>query len=633
MNWTNCSPMSPAPRLGRKRGQVAIYILIALVIVALVTVYFLVRDRAVGENIPPSLVPVFDFYLSCIESEARTAIRLAGTQGGYVSVENYVPGSEYAPFSSNLNFLGFPVPYWYYVAGNGIIREQVPSSRDIETEIADYVQEGVRNCYFEDYRNQGFLIDLGEADVSVSLKDNLVEINVDSELDVSKDSDSGSKSRHEVVINSKLGKFYKLGLEIYQKEKSEAFLENYAVDTMRLYAPVDGVEIQCGPKVWATQDVISDLKNGLEENFKSIKFDGNYYRLADDRRNYFVVDKAVDEAVNVFYWKDWPTKVEISGENVDDEIITAEPVGTQEGLGAMGFCYVPYHFVYDLSFPAMIQIYNTEELFQFPVVVIVDNNVPRGQISGASSFVDEEDFDLCAFSTQEVEVNIFDINLNPVDANISYECFDQRCRLGQSRQGYFVGNAPACYNGYLHLRAEGYAEKKQLFSSNDEFFADVILEREFENLVSLKMDGQDISGTAVVSFIRDDGKTTSVSIPGFETVKLSEGSYEVRVYVYGNSSVRIPATSKTECVDVPREDLLAIFGGTTEKCFTINIPATNIDYALIGGGKLTTYLLEDSLRGGAMTINVNSLPRPNSIEQLQQNFELFDQRRVEVIFS
>jgi len=57
--------------------------------------------------------------------------------------------------------------------------------------------------------------------------------------------------------------------------------------------------------------------------------------------------------------------------------LIANPVGNQPGLGVLCFCYVPYHFVYNIGYPVLIQVYSGEEIFQFPVAVVVKGNKPR----------------------------------------------------------------------------------------------------------------------------------------------------------------------------------------------------------------------------------------------------------------
>jgi len=297
-------------------------------------------------------------------------------------------------------------------------------------------------------------------------------------------------------------------------------------------------------------------------------------------------------------------------------------------LGVLGFCYIPYHYVYDVSFPVLVQLYQDGEIFQFPVVVIIDNNYPRDALESEFPLQQDDEFDLCQYRTQEVTVTSFDNNLNPVEANVSYQCFDQQCRLGETKNGELKTFAPACVNGFVLARADGFAEVRQEFSSNDEEFADILMEREYDVELEVVVGGQELEDTAIVSFVRDDGKTVSAAMPEIESVELSEGEYEIRVYVYGNSSISIPESTKTECVEVPRGGLLGLFGSTEEKCFDVTIPATDVDTALIGGGNLETYLLESELQAGKMILHVDRLPEPKTLEGLAENFGSFENKRL-----
>lgn len=618
--------------LGRK-GQATLYIIMAIVIVVGIILYFVIKNNLVNSSgIPSEFMPVYNYYQECIKLETRNAVDVIGSQGGRINTE-YIPGSDYAPFSSQLNFLGFPVPYWYYVAGNGVVKEQVPSKSDMEKEMSDFIGEGLSNCDFSSFYSQGFKISREEADVKTLINNNNIQVSVNSNLRVSKDGKNAKKSSFSESLDSKLGKFYNLALSIYNKEKRDSFLEDYAIDVLRLNAPVDGTEIQCGSKIWNTRNVMEDIRKGIEQNFATIKFRGGYYILSNKTREYFVVDQDVDEAVNVMYSKQWPTKIEIHGDGADNEIMIANPVGTQAGMGAMGFCYVPYHFVYDLSFPTLIQLYDENEMFQFPVIVVVDKNMPKKGMKSELPYSDAREEDICSKKTQDVTINLYDVNLNNVDGNVSFECFDQTCRLGESKNGVFRGFAPACYNGYINVRAGGYADKKQLMSTNRESAADVVLDREYELNMDALLDGSKIDKMTIISFVRDDGKSASVALPQQDMIKLSEGNYEVTAYVYGNSNIVIPASTKNQCVNVPKDGLLGAFGGIKEKCFDVNMPETKIESALIGGGKLSTYILESELQKGKLVVNMESLPTPRNLDELGNNFNLFETRRVDLVFT
>ncbi|MBI2631490.1 hypothetical protein HYW75_00615 [Candidatus Pacearchaeota archaeon] len=611
-----------------KKAQVTIFIIIAIVIIGGLTAYLLIRSKSKLEIIDPAFSPIFNYYSSCIEDAARAAADLTGSQGGRIYISGYETGSEYAPFSSQLNFLGFNIPYWYYVAGNGIIKEQVPSKQDIEKDISLYVKEKISDCDFESFYRQGFSIELGNKEVNINLEDNKIKVNVEQDITITKDDKIARKIKHEVEFESKLGNFYNLAKEIYDKEKNEAFLENYAVDVLRLYAPVDGAEISCSPKIWKTREVIDDLKTGLENNVAKLKLKGNYYSLKEKKDEYFVINKETNDQVNFIYNPTWPSKIEVIG--ADEELMMANPIGNQAGLGAMGFCYAPYHFVYDLSFPVLIQIFDGNEIFQFPIAVIIDNNVPREAIFSETE--QEENVDLCSFKAQDIEVNVYDINLNKINkAQISYECFDKSCNLGETDNGKFTGKTPVCINGFISAKAEGFAEKKQIFSSNTEISTDIILDKEYDLYIELEVGNKPLKETAIVSFDGQISKT--LSLPETNNIKLSEGLYNISVYVYGNSSVTIPESTKTQCTQVSSGGIAGLFGSTKEQCFDIKIPSTKIEYALIGGGVTEHYLLANDLEKGKIKLKVPELGRPDSLEKLQYNYELFDKMGVEIEFQ
>lgn len=616
--------------LKNKKGQIALYVIIAIVVVALIVLFFVFRGTLFAPAVPAELQPVFTYYEQCMQEQTRAAVDLASSQGGRVDPGAYIPGSEYAPFSSQLNFLGFPVPYWYYIAGNGVIKENVPTKNDMEEGISKYVTDNLNlRCNFDEFYDAGFVIEAGEPVVETTISDNLVSVDVSANVRVSKGESSAVKTSHSTELKTNFGKLYSTAIAIYEKEKTESFLENYSVDTLRLYAPVDGVEIGCAGKIWRTRQVVEDLKGALEANVAAIRFKGDYYSLASKEESYFVVNLPVDESVNMIYSRSWPTRVEVYG--ADSELMTAEPVGAKEGAGALGFCYAPYHFVYDVSYPVLIQVYDDSGIFQFPVVVVIDKNFPRQGIYTNIGY-ETEGPDVCAFRTEEISVNLYDVNLNRVDANLSFECFDKTCALGESVDGTFTGMAPACVNGYIEAKAAGYADKRELISTNEQKVLDLIMDREYNVSVEIEVGGEPLGDrTAMVVF--NGAQTRSVTLPDVPNAMMSEGFYNVSVYVYSNSSITIPASTRRQCSEVSTGGLGALFGQTEEKCFNIDIPATKIESGLVGGGKSEIYILPSDLAKGTLKLKVDSLLTPNSIEQLQSNFELFDVMHVELDYG
>lgn len=601
-----------------KRGQVSLFVVIALVLVIGIGVYIGVKNNLFSFGDSESFTEVYNYYDECIKQDALKAVDIAGSQGGRIDVGEYIPGSDYAPFSSQLNFLGFPVPYWYYVSGNGLVKQNVPSKNEIEKEIGNYLEEKIEGCDFTPLAERGFSVVLGEPSFSISVNDDFIQVKSNTEINIEKDGKSVKVNSRNLQINSNFGKMFDTAQDLYKKQINEAILENYSIDVLRLYAPVDGVEIQCSPKIWKAQEVVDELQNALQSNINSLKFNSV-------EKNYFSVDYQSEFEINTLYSRQWPWKVEIYG--AEDGLMVAEPVGNQNGMGLMGFCYAPYHYVYDISYPVMFQIKSGEEIFQFPVAVIIDKNVPR-QAEQVELFDDTADFDLCKDKTQDLQIRTFDSNLNSAEADLSYECFNQKCSLGKTENGVFAGKAPACVNGRIIAKAEGYQDYNELFSSNEEMNKDLIMDKLYDVDIEVSSGSKIVKDNVVVIF---NGKRTAfASMPDNSKIRLAEGMYNVSVYIYSNSSLKIPESKKTDCREVSKSGIQGVLGFTEEKCFDVVIPATNLDFALVGGGKSESYVLASQLESGKLKIIADSLPIPNSIEKLQQNYATFETLNLEV---
>ncbi len=602
-----------------KKAQVTIFIIVAVLIVGGIIIYFTLKEN-LHQTIPTDLRPAYDYYISCLKSTADGGIQLLGEQGGRIKIPKFEPGSAYMPFSSQLNFLGQPVPYWMYVSGNNLLKESVPTKQSMQRELNAYVSARLGDCDFSNLEAEGYDIYIDNGTVTSMINDLSVDFKIKNRITIFKNNESIVVDNQDFSIKTKLGKFYKLAMAVYNYEKSNMFLEKYALDVMRLYAPVDGTKITCAPQVFVESKIRKDIVNGLSANIPELKLKGDYYDLSSKDKQYFVTNTNlnIDENVNFMYMPDWPTTIRMYGDKV------VKPVGMQPGMAAMGFCYVPYHFVYDINFPVLIQFYDDNEVFQFPIAVVIAKNQARKALPTTTGASIESK--VCEFKNQNVSVHTYDADLNPINAQIQFKCLNSICDIGEtetySNDSVLNGQFPQCVNGFIIASAKGYADSKYQISTNKEDSADIILNKKYNlnlNLPGVKK--------ALVSFASDDFSATVV-YPETKSVELVEGYYNISVYAYDNSSLVFPATSRRKCVNVPESGLSGFFGSTTEKCYTINMPKMNINFAVVGGGKNREYLTSDDLKHSTkLNINVPLFGLPKNIEELQtNNFKVDDER-------
>ncbi len=614
-----------------KRGQIAIFVIIAVVIIAAAIGIFIFRDAIFSTFTTSKFSEVYETYDDCIEQTTLRATEIAGMQGGYIELPEFEPGNEKNPFSSQLDFLGIGVPYWYYVSRSGDVKEQVPSMNLIENQIEDFLESELRHCDFSSFRAEGIVIELDELDVKVNVRDSRIDVDVRSDLVVEKGDLIERKREHDVRVDTDFGEVYKLAKDVYSKEKSEMFLENYAVDVMYNYAPVTGSEISCSPKVWNPREVFDDLKNGLSANVGALKLEGNYYELDDKEDEYFVVDINSNTPTRFLYDESWPTRIEVWP--AENSLMVAEPVGLEQGLGILGFCYVPYHFVYDIYFPVLVQIQKGDAIFQFPVSVVVDKSMPRNSLDGNGNEGNDLD-EFCNYKNTQVRVSTYDSDIEPLEADINFVCLQERCSIGKTGiQGSFSADFPQCVNGRVVASADGFLSESQYIDTNTETSVELILSKLYEVDLELLVSGRGVDEGGIV-IVRFEGERhgTTAAYPEQETISLvSDELYNVSVSVFSGRELRIPASSTRQCVEIPAGGLMGIFGKTNEECFEVEMPATTLENSLSAGGNSLEIFSEGELKSaGKLKINIPSLPTVRDLEQVQQNYELIESNYLEV---
>jgi hypothetical protein len=608
----------------KKKGQVTIFIIIAIAIVAVIAIFLIVKDNLIIGAIPANIQPVYNTFLSCLEDKTKVGIDVLESQAGYIELPKFESGNSYIPFSSQLNFLGNPIPYWYYISGNNLPKEQIPSKEEMEESLENFINDKIRDCNFDNYYEEGFEINQDEPKAVVSIKNNAVDVALKMNLRINFGEDTTLVQNHKTTIGSKLGALYNSAKTVYEKEKNEYFLENYSIDVLRLYAPVDGVELTCSPKVWNADEIFEELKDAIETNTLAL----NNQEPSTKEERYFSIDLGVSEDVNFIHSKNWTYSFEVNPS--EDNFLISNPVGNQQGLGVLGFCYVPYHFVYNVKYPVLIQISSGEETFQFPFAVVIQGNKPRVALN---SIAKTKNIELCSYKNTQATIMTYDSNMNPVDSRISYECFGESCDIGSTSLGVLNSKFPQCVNGFVIARADGFQETKYQYSTIQEGSLSIVMNKLYDTNVDLKIDGTNYNGNAVIYF-NSEKDSKVVYYPTYSSVKLSEGDYEISVYIYKNSSINFEKTTTEECVQVSKSGIGGIFGLTEEKCFEIEVPAQIVSSVLAGGGISEYYISEDYLKNSnTIEINAEGLDIPTSMEQLQNNYILFNEKKLEINFK
>lgn len=152
----------------RKKGQITIFIIIAVLIIAVVGLFFVFKGGIQKEKpVNPEVAPIQNFVEECIYDTGENALYFIGLHGGY-----YVPSK----FST---FQGIP----YYIKGNKTL---MPTKEKIESEIAKYVNEALPLCTGNFTEFNDFQINQGIIKTQTIILDNEVILNVEYPLTITK---------------------------------------------------------------------------------------------------------------------------------------------------------------------------------------------------------------------------------------------------------------------------------------------------------------------------------------------------------------------------------------------------------------------------------------------------------------
>ena len=73
-----------------ERGQISIFIIVAIIIVALIVSVIIIKGNSVSSgSVSPQIQPIYDSAKNCLLNVGKASIYLIGQSGGYYSMPNY----------------------------------------------------------------------------------------------------------------------------------------------------------------------------------------------------------------------------------------------------------------------------------------------------------------------------------------------------------------------------------------------------------------------------------------------------------------------------------------------------------------------------------------------------------------
>ena len=218
--------LATSPIIGQIRGQVTIFIIIAIIIVALGVLLYLFLPQ-IRVNFGFAIDNPSEFIQNCMEDKIESTVKILSLQGGSLNPENYFLYSD-----EKIEYLCYTNEYYI-----PCVVQQPLLKQHIENEIKTGIKAESDSCFEslkQSFENQGFIVDLKAGEIKVELLPKIIVVTYEKDLSFTKDS-TERYQKLDVVINNNLYELMSiansiLGMETQYGDSETTIYMNYYHD-------------------------------------------------------------------------------------------------------------------------------------------------------------------------------------------------------------------------------------------------------------------------------------------------------------------------------------------------------------------------------------------------------------------
>ncbi len=245
-----------------KKGQVTIFVIVAVLIVAVIAIFFLFKLGVVPTSGSNAEENPEQFLASCIEGGLREKISTILSQGGYISN----PLNKSFKFSEEKE--ATDIAYLCYTQNDYLpcINQEALLIQHLKKEIRGGIKKQVRDCFTDltkSLSKKGYVVDATYKDFEVDLISKKIILKIDAKISLTKKENSIKREKFNLVFNSR---FYDLAIVVQEIVSQEARFCNFEQLGFMLFYPEYEIK-----KFRAGEDIIYRVKHRkTQEEFKFI---------------------------------------------------------------------------------------------------------------------------------------------------------------------------------------------------------------------------------------------------------------------------------------------------------------------------------------------------------------------------
>jgi len=200
-----------------KRGQVAIFVIVGMVLVVGILFLFMIRDRGIDAAISPEKNPEA-FVEKCLKDAVEEAIDPIILQGGFIEPRDYKL------------YQGIKASYLCKHTGNfkPCINQHPMFLNDINRGISEYVKPRVENCLMtikNEFEKRQYTVVLSDVAIDLDLSPGVVKPTMTSRVVLTRGEEVKSFSNIGVEVESPLYDLAKVAMDIANSESMFCYFE------------------------------------------------------------------------------------------------------------------------------------------------------------------------------------------------------------------------------------------------------------------------------------------------------------------------------------------------------------------------------------------------------------------------
>lgn len=200
------------------KAQVAIFVIIAILIIAVIALFFLLRGKVNLPGLRTKMPDVSNEIETCTKRAVYQAVDIMLPQGGYIQPKLYQLYKD-----NKIAYLCYINNYY-----SQCMMQEPSYIEHISEEIKKFISSKIEDCFYklkQDYESKSYNIEMANTILEVNLNPKQVQIVINKQVEINRDEENKKYEKFAVKINSPIYDLSIIANEIANQEAKFCYFD------------------------------------------------------------------------------------------------------------------------------------------------------------------------------------------------------------------------------------------------------------------------------------------------------------------------------------------------------------------------------------------------------------------------